>query len=272
MALSQSDLVFVLSGGISNDKPEKSLGGYPSPVPITNKLENLFATLTSREVSDGKIDYRCFYAFNDNLTNNFYNTQMWIEKIDPNHGTLIKLGLAVQNEIQQITFSPNPGTSGSFIIKLDDNFTSPILTSNNPTTLANNLQVALRLLPNLGETTVVSIDSNHYKVYFAGDNANRSVSLMTYIDNTISPSAVIQVDRIQSGSPINTIASLINNEITTPTGVNFFLVDKPGILIGTIKPSEGMPIWIQRITNPGTNPIANDGFSLHIKISSTIDI
>jgi hypothetical protein len=45
MAIKESDISFVLSGGINNDDPHSSLGGFPSPTPIPNTINNLFTDI-----------------------------------------------------------------------------------------------------------------------------------------------------------------------------------------------------------------------------------
>ena len=264
MALSLTDLVFVLSGGVTNDSPKKSLGGYPSPVFIKNNSQNLFSNLEPREASDGKIDYRCFYLFNDNLTDDFHNIRVWLEKTTDT--SLVQLGLLAQNESQLLSFSePDPTASGTFVLKIDNQLTSDISFDTDQSILTTNIQNAIIALPNMDDVIVTNTATNQYTVSFTG---NRAISLILIQDNTITPSISIVPSRIQAGSPINTIAELVNDELTAPSGIAFSLGIKPGILIGTLRPGEGFPVWIQRNTPAGAPQANGDNFSIHCKVSS----
>lgn len=269
MALSQSDLVFVLSGGITNDLPEKSIGGYPSPVPISDELDNLFATFEPREVSDGKVDYRCFYVFNDNPTDSFHNMRVWVQKIDEFTGTLVEIGLGAQNETQRLTFSPATGASGTFRLKLDNQTTGLISYSASGSTLASNIEAALIALDNFQHTTVDNTNLNEYTIYFSGSSGNRAMPLITVESNTITPTSTILPSRLQGGAPINTIAQLVNDELTAPTNIDFVLGRKPGVLVGTLRPGEGFPVWIKRTLESGAAQADGDGFTLHCKVTSS---
>src|SRR5437660_1271614 len=92
MSISPNDISFVYSGGVNNNNSELSLGGFPSVFPIPGSIDNLFPDISGREVVAGKTDYRCFYIFNDNITDSFFNTSIWTQS---QTASKIEIGLLV---------------------------------------------------------------------------------------------------------------------------------------------------------------------------------
>src|SRR6185437_896903 len=119
-----ADISFVLSGGVTNQDPDNSFGGPPSPTPIISGLENnLFADVTGAEVSDGLTDYRCIYLFNESNSDDFADFSVWINS-QVAGGSDVYLGVILANEIQQLTFVNTAG--GNFTLELEGNVTPSI--------------------------------------------------------------------------------------------------------------------------------------------------
>lgn len=74
----------------------------------------------------------------------------------------------------------------------------------------------------------------------------------------IDHTAEICIEKIQYGSPINSIAVPITSDTDTPDA-SFSGSSTP---IGILRPHEGFFVWIKRITSAGTSPMANDCFHL----------
>src|SRR5690348_9075203 len=66
---SDSDIVYLLSGGVGNTDQTFSLGGVISGIPIpTDTSNNLWSDVTGSEAQSGRTTYRCFYIKNKNTT------------------------------------------------------------------------------------------------------------------------------------------------------------------------------------------------------------
>ncbi len=67
MAITTTDIKFLLTGGASNTDPNSSLGGAISSTEISSgSLHNLFDKVTGDEAITGTIEYRCIGVKNDN--------------------------------------------------------------------------------------------------------------------------------------------------------------------------------------------------------------
>jgi hypothetical protein len=67
----------------------------------------------------------------------------------------------------------------------------------------------------------------------------------------------------QQGSPVNTTAEIIPDEITTPSGItfNYYFRGNP-ICVGQLRAKEYLPIWVRRtlpIVDPYYGPLARSG-------------
>src|SRR3990167_10806612 len=126
-----SDIQYVLSGGPANNDPNLSLGGDPSSVGISDGINNLFDDVSDEESQAGATDYRCFYIFNNNVTDSFYGTKLWIES-EVAEGSDINVGIPLKDDIQKITITGNV-TSGNLQLVYDTtsfsfNFDSDVTT------------------------------------------------------------------------------------------------------------------------------------------------
>lgn len=253
-----------LSGGSSNQDPNLSLGGEPSITAVEILPENnLFSDITGTQSSEGNVDYRCFYITND--TGYDYSDVVVYIFSEVANGATVALGVPVQNEIQSLKFLDNP-QGGTFKLELDGSTTSNISFSFNNTTLASNIQTALRTLPAGEECTVAySISEDAFLVEFGGVQSAHRLPLITLADNQLTysspPIPTIYITLIQVGSPVNSTAIDIGNDTIAPSGVNF---STEPISIGRVKDTELFPVWVQRTIAPDSEPQNEDGFELGI--------
>lgn len=70
---------------------------------------------------------------------------------------------------------------------------------------------------------------------------------------------LVKIEKINEGSPINTVANILPQDTIAPSNVSFDVVD---ISLGTIFALEYLPVWIKRTTTAATSPMANDYFNL----------
>ena len=266
-----ADLGFFLSGGSANLNPDESLGGPPSSTPIDDLINNLFSDVTGDQVADGYTDYRCFYVVNDS-TNTYSNVKLWLDFEYPD-GSNTQLGATIANEIQTLAFNNYPD-GGTFKINLDGYITGDINYSIVGSTQASDLQTALRSLPNAQDATVTILGVDYYQITFSGQNAHHKYPLMILADNNLTPSSsgpTVTFVETQAGSPINLIAVDIGDPTTPPTGITFSQPTEVAPYdLGIIKPTEVFAIWIQRITDPETEPVALDG--LRVKINADLEL
>lgn len=261
------EIILVYSGGTQNSIQQDSLGGFPSPVEVTNnEKNNLFNDIKSQQTTLGVTDYRCLYVFNDSENYNF-DTTVFISYLNE-IGSTLELGLLRQNAVQNLEFS-EIATSGTFTITIQGLKSNTITWDNDSTILANNIETALQAV---SDCTVEIISSFYYKITFKGILGNKALTDMSITDNNLEPYGTIipTVSQVIKGSPINTVAPDTGIENLSPTGVPFASIVKPGIEVGTLFPSEGFPIWFKRSIEAGFDSVEGDGFNLHIqaKISS----
>lgn len=264
MAIKASDISFVLSGGSNNANPYLSLGGDPSGYPITGTLNNLFDNVTMEESTAGNVDYRCIYVFNDHATDPLYETRLYLEN-QVSGGSTIEIGIWRNTDVQKLNFYGVPNSGHLFItyedqqVRVDFNADLAVL--------GQNIQNALNSLPVLSGVVVsTKLTPNlQYTVRFMGNDDNRRHPILQ-LENFMGGVSSIAVSKLSHGSPINAIASQITNEHTTPSGITFSnpTASSP-IVLGTIHPGDGVPVWVKRTTPVNADPLATDGFTLAIK-------
>lgn len=266
MPVTLSDIALVLSGGVSNTIPSLSLGGNPSVVGfIADTIDNLFDNITGDQVSAGQTSYRCFYVFNDNLSSTFSNVKCWVDSQTSN-GVTISLGIPLLNDVQNLFFNGTP-TGGTFQLLLDIYQTSNINYSTNPSICAGNIQSGINLLPNAGGAVVVSNSSGGFTLTFSGQNSNRYFPSVTMpVNNLISPSPTsLSVTKITNGSPINLIAPNIGIATVPPTNVTFTTTNiSSPIIVGSLLPTDGFPIWVKRSVSTSSGAMQNAGFTFKV--------
>jgi len=271
MVISESDISIVYSGGVSNSDPDASLGGDASVFPITDDINNLFDDVASEESSFGAIDFRAFYIFNDHATDTLYNVRVWIESQIAD-GATAELGIPVINEQQSIAITPfNDITGGSFTLQFDTEITASIAWDGDTSTLAANIQTALRNLPSLSAVIVTyQASDDTFLVNFSGADGGRNQPTLAVDTNSLTSSgdpADIAVSVITEGSPINVAALDIGLEANPPTGVSFVsaLTEDNAISIGSLHAADGFYVWVKRTTPPDTEGVPLDGFTFRIK-------
>jgi hypothetical protein len=262
-----ADITIVYSGGSQNVSPDNSLGGFPAGAEVTDKVNNLFPNIESKQTTIGQTDYKCFYIFNDNIHLK-YQVTLYIDYLS-NEGTTLTVGLLFQNEIQTLRFVGSP-TGGTFQISVQGLVTEAISWNSDNTILAASIKTALD--NKFGNSTVTVSGTNTFTITFLGDLQNKALSNMALSNNQITPLGTVteQVSRVQFGSPINTIAPDTGSTKMTPNGVPFLSILSPGIVVGSLYPSEGFPVWIKRVLPPESIAVETDGFKLQLKTIGTI--
>tara|TARA_Y100000034_G_scaffold86053_1_gene103159 strand:- start:5816 stop:7450 length:1635 start_codon:yes stop_codon:yes gene_type:complete len=273
------DLLFTYSGGELNNSPDASLGGDASPVLILPGLNNLFDDITPLEADEGQIDYRCFYIFNDHATETIFNIKAWINS-QVIKGADVKLGIDSKDELQSVVLDATPDT-GYFTVRYEasDPFGFAPVKVERPigltgdallTEFASNFQEALRVIPDLRDVLVnASIFGTgiSFEVLFEKLDGKRDQEALTIVENVLSPSVNILIRRIVRGSPINSTAAAINQDITPPGAVVFSApTSEAPFVIPKLREGEGFHLWVERTVVPNDEDIANDGFFLGLSI------
>lgn len=94
MAITASDIEYLLSGGDANSDPNASLGGEISSTTITSATTaNLFDNVSGTESSNGDVEYRCFYIKNNHGSLTWQSVDVWIASNTPSTGTDSSIGL-----------------------------------------------------------------------------------------------------------------------------------------------------------------------------------
>jgi hypothetical protein len=258
------DISMVFSGGTQNAKQQDSLGGFPSPIPPTDDKNNLFNNVTAQQTTQGWVDYRCIYVFNDNEDIN-YDASIYIEYLD-DVGADVQLGFLLQNEVQSLNFSTIP-TGGTFTITIQNLKSTTITWDSDPVILAARIQTAIQTVTDC-TVSILNAGAHLYHITFDGILGNKSLSALSITDNNLTPSPINPVvAKITNGSPINTIAPDIGDEKIPPTGILFSASVAPGIFIGTLFSAEGFPVWVKRTVTAGFEAVENDGFNLKIEMT-----
>lgn len=256
------DIVYVLSGGASNQDQFASLGGDPSSYPVPSGPNNLFENVSADDQQDGRVDYMCFYVFNNSFTETLWNADVAIADEIPD-GADMAVGFALNDETQRLTVVGTV-TGGSLTLTYDgDNFSFNY--NADLGVWASNFQTAIRTVDGLEDVTVtgavgVGPATTVFTIIFAGTAGKRFHPVLSVITNALTPSATITAARVVSGSPINAIAPLTDSPTTEPSGVIFYNpTESSPLAIGHLRPTEGFPIWVRRTTEAGSSALALDG-------------
>lgn len=245
-----------IGGSGTNCLPEQSLGGDPSNCPVTTTINNLFPSLTTEQTQQGRIDYRCFYVFNNSLTDNLPSTAIYF---DTEYDAIpqLQIGVNINNDIQKIIVSGTP-SSGSIVLSFDAVSTGSISFGGSVAQFATNIQNALNGLAALSGVQVVGENLFTYQTYtitFAGNDGSRYQPLVQLVSNSLDGSPFITISKTINGSPINTIAPVITSGLNPPAGINFYNTStNDRLLVGNLKATEAFPIWIKRTIPSGTAP------------------
>ena len=275
MTLLSSDINFTFSGGSTNTDPNQSLGGEPSIYPIS--YNRLFDDVTESQAKSGIVDYRCFYINNESNSDSLYNALIYVDYLIPGDVT-VKLGFEIRNERQNLTITNAPFvTGGSFVLiyTSDDNYEFVVNWDSNLSALVSNLQAAIQNISKLEDVIVSGFSSGQnliFEIDFLGNASKRYHELLLLKTNgnnlMSSQPTTINIVKSVSGSPINRIADVIDVDTTVPTFVEF----SNQINIGSIRPLDSIPIWIERTVSSNATPVENDGFVLKIRGNAVPDI
>lgn len=279
MAIQATDISFVLSGGINNDDPKFSLGGFPSPTPMPDTLNNLFTDITPTQASAGKTDYRCFYIFNDHADDPMYDCTLYTRSTAPEAltPTSVLIGMIFRNEVQTISLTPLasgslPPDSGSFRLEIDALQTELITYTSDNAALAANMETAFKAI--MEDDVTITYDDTvddvkKFTVTFDGVNKNKAFGVIDSANNTIIPAHSITVTKAVVGSPINTVAPDIGEENTAPNGINFTLPGTSGLSVGTLRASEGFPVWVKRTVPFLAETLDGDGITVKLRVKTS---
>lgn len=267
MVIVASDIKLFLSGGAFNTDPNASLGGEISNQEIVGITNNLFDDISDEENDDGRIDFRCFYVSNENVTDTWGGIEAVILS-QVEGGSSVELGISTITDQQNITIT-GTASGGSFTISyLGDNVV--VSHDANLATWASNLQSGLNGLATLSGVAVSASESGSvitFEVSFEGNDDNRNHSLIVLVINAITGSPTIDIEKIQAGAPINSTAPDIGAfDTTPPTGVDF---SSGSLSIGDLQATDNFPLWVRRTTVAGVDPVEDDGFSLRTSGTSS---
>lgn len=266
MVVTSGDIVYFMSGGSSNSDPDASIGGDPSSTPISpSAMNNLFSNISPEENSEGKIDYRCFYIFNQNGIDSLYNTIFYINS-QTSGGSDITVGVKEATDVQKITISGTV-TSGSFTISYEGdpvvvNYDSDLAVWN------TNLEDGINndtILSGVVSSASFGSGNRSFTLRFEGADDNRYHELLEVVSNDLVGSPTISISKLTNGSPVNSVADLLDFDTNSPNGVTFETPTfEAPIDIGTLESSDGVPIWVRRVTLAGATPLEYDGFQFGI--------
>lgn len=262
MTITVEDISFVYSGGVNNTLPEKSIGGPPSINSINIFNNNLFGFVKKNESAVGLVDYRCFYIFNNSLSNTIYNANIYIKNQIEGISSC-KIGLSKSTDVQVLSLSSTPG-SGFFTLRYEDHTTQPIYWNDNYLIFQKNIENALNDLDVLSGIVVERSFLNSFKISFLGSDNYRNHPVLIVSSNSLNPSITIEVVKTTEGQPINSIAPLLSTSITTPYNVVFYdtsdLNNDTKVFIGDLRPGDGIPIWVRRETFGEVSNDETNGF------------
>jgi hypothetical protein len=268
--IQDGEINFVLSGGNSNSNPALSLGGLPSNTQVGSSINALFDDVTNEEMEVGVQDYRCIYIFNDSDDGYLYNCKVYVYS-EVAGGASVQIGVTQNNDVQviQIT-SEDVIQEGSYTVSFEGNEVEVVFDSDF-TTWGQNLQTALNDLDNVSgvivNTSTASSTDVSFTVSFAGEMANKYFELMTLVSNNLLSNGDIDIEitKDTNGSPINIIAGEIAAETVAPANVSFQDTSSTdALIIGTLGPTDGFPVWIKRTSLVGADAKQNDGFTLRL--------
>jgi hypothetical protein len=267
MSVIASDISLLLSGGATNISSALSLGGQPSDQQVD--VSTLFSDIPAADTVGGVSDYRCIYVFNDNSTETLAWATVAIYS-EISGGAEVNVGLNLRPEIQKIIIN-GTATGGDFVLRyfVDDvgysgyYYYMTVAYDADADVWNENLKNALRSCPSIGfdeaETQVVQTASS--TIFTITIDTNRYYDLLELDSNNLVGSPTIIIRKIQSGSPINAVAPMVESSQATPPHVSF---DKGPLVVGQLQPFDGFALWIERIVAPDTSALADDGFVLRI--------
>lgn len=276
MTITANDIKIMLSGGATNTNPNLSLGGSISSYSIVNK--RVFDDITPEEAENGMKDFRCLYVKNTSVDSILYNARVYFFYVIPGDVT-VQIGFHMLNERQNLIISNGTFITGGsctlIYVENGNNHEIELEWNESLEIWAENLQDALREIPNLEDITINASESNDniiFEIDFLGAASSRyheDIVLATDGNNYVSTETVtIGIVKAVGGGPINQVADSIDIDTTTPNNIVFTPLE---FLVGDLRPGDFFPIWIERNVPVNTTPIEDDGFTLRIKGDMTSD-
>jgi hypothetical protein len=234
----------------------------------------MFDDVLPADSETGLVDHRCLYVFNDG-EDPVYSCGIWMDS-EVEGGSNIDLGVAYQNEVQRIVIRGGV-TSGTLTLAYKgNNFTSAF--DSNINQWASNIQSLMNglvdendvnLLQNVTVSGQISGNNRYLDVTYGGVDGGRDHNLLTVVSNTLSPTPTIDVQLLIQGSPVNTVAPLLDVDTTPPGGVTFYTpTEDIPIRIWKLNSGEGFPLWARRTTTSGSTSLEQDGFKMKIRFES----
>ena len=268
-----NDISLNLSGGTSNTNPNLSLGGDPSAYEITTNLQNLFANVTATDAASGYIDFRCFYVFNNNNTDTLFDTSVYFDNVLDSEPQL-QLGLYLADDVQRLVISQNV-VSGTMVLRYGSStyyYTSPISWGLDYLDFRQNMENALNSITDLtGVQVLASAGGSFYtfEIAFTNNDGNKYHPTLYVSSNNlltnVSTNPTVAIQKIVSGSPINTIPDSLPNSLVSPVGPAFYSTSsKARKFVGTLRPGEGFPVWVKRNVPKNANPSAASGSTFRL--------
>lgn len=265
-----NEIVMVLSGGAGNSDARHSLGGDPSgfPVPLPPK-NNLFGNITEEQALSGYVDHRCVYFFNHSTTTTLAEAKLFVYQ-EVEGGADIALGFIARNDIQRILISGEP-SGGKFDLEYTDEEGIHVVQvpfDPDVNAWAATFSLALNSETPLRGASVAGIKGPHstmFTVSMTEQDGLRYHQIMKVGSNSLGGNPTITVSKVSDGSPINALAPLLSSELAIPPGVVFYTptINEP-LAIGTLRPGDGLPVWIKRVVGRQTDAVLGDGFTLRL--------
>lgn len=277
MPLEISEVKFFMSGGLTNNNPNNSLGGDISAFFVTSN--RLFSDCSADDAEVGRTDYRCLYVNNisEDPADILYNTSVFSENPVVGGGD-IKLGISLRNERQDFVITNGTEvTSGHFVaqyynLTIQEWQEFQVDWDVDTSVWADNFEIALRSLTGLEDVTVAWAESGTtitFRIDFVGSAGNRYHETMEWVSSTIgftSVNAVVTPVKIVSGSPLMRTADEIDVDTTAPVGITFVNTTLAlPITIGDLRPGEYFAVWMERVIPPNTEAVESDGFVLRVR-------
>jgi len=268
--MTKKDILFLLSGGLTNTNPDQSLGGPKSDQTIDNQINNLFSDVTRQQAASGYTDYRCFYIVNNSSDEKLKNFSLYVHK--GLEGAEISLGLSLKNDTQALMITGSP-IRGSFQLQytLRHNAITTIQTTreinwtDNIGTMSQRIAAVLNSLDFVGGVQCMGNQSSagyDFLITFGGSSGGRAQELLSAINQEGIQVFVMPASK---GGPINSTAPNIGQDNNPPNGVTFFDTDNlTPVRIGSLFPQDFLPVWLKRTTNKSTAAVHPDQFRLHM--------
>jgi len=262
--ISSDEIIFLLSGGASNNNPLLSLGGVSSTIEVIGNINGLFPDVTPAQVISGMIDYRCFYVKNISSLYSLYKTRVYIQS-QTGEGSEAILGTKRQDEVQRIRIT-GVITSGTADFDIGGQAFSGTWTGS-ADSFKDSLYSSLSSIDFYDVDIEYSLDAGDYffNITFTDSLGNKSYPLITLVSNNLINAVDVIISKFTHGHPISNTTTTIASPQTFPSGITFEIsdVDSP-IQIGTLGPGESFPVWIRRTTISGTPPLLLDGAIIRI--------